>query len=145
MTSYILDASVAAKWFLGPPQESLVPQAFDLLQSFTLGECRLLVPDLFWCEIGNILRKAVKQDRLTESQCMKAIAALEAIQVVSYPARPLLRNAMRIAGLYDRSVYDATYAALAIEMDAVFITADERLVNSLAARFPVRWLGMFVA
>jgi len=33
--------------------------------------------------------------------------------------------------------------ALAVREKVELITADERLANALAARFPVRWLGAF--
>jgi predicted nucleic acid-binding protein len=38
-------------------------------------------------------------------------------------------------------VYDSLYVALATLTNSQLITADERLANSLAARFPVKWLG----
>ena len=53
----------------------------------------------------------------------------------------LVDQAFQIATDYGRTVYDSLYVALAVQMNAQLITADERLANSLAARFPVKWLG----
>jgi predicted nucleic acid-binding protein len=50
---------------------------------------------------------------------------------------------MRIALDFDRTVYDSAYIALAVATGSELITADERLVNALGSRFPVRWLGSF--
>ena len=55
----------------------------------------------------------------------------------------LLPEALKIALVYDRSVYDGLYAALAVQSKTDVITADERLADALAARLPVKWLGAF--
>jgi predicted nucleic acid-binding protein len=54
---------------------------------------------------------------------------------------PLLKDAFAISAASGRTVYDAMYVALAIVSNAPLVTADERLANALAARYPVRWLG----
>jgi predicted nucleic acid-binding protein len=53
----------------------------------------------------------------------------------------LLRDAFAISAASGRTVYDAMYVALAVISNAPLVTADERLANALAARYPVRWLG----
>jgi predicted nucleic acid-binding protein len=55
----------------------------------------------------------------------------------------LLSEALPIAFNFERSVYECLYVALAVQSETHLITADERLANALAARFPVKWLGMF--
>jgi predicted nucleic acid-binding protein len=54
---------------------------------------------------------------------------------------PLLEDALHIATAFDRSVSDAMYVALAVTTNRPLVTADERLVQAMASRFPVRWLG----
>ena len=141
MSSYVLDASVAAKWFLPPNQELFVDQASRLLRRFSAGDCRFVVPDLFWSEMGNILWKAVRNRRMSEAACEAAITSLESIGIATFPCRPLLRSAMDIAVIFDRTLYDSMYVALAVESNAPLLTADERLANALATLFPICWLG----
>jgi predicted nucleic acid-binding protein len=66
---YVLDASVAAKWFLPLAQEPLVAEAQRMLRGFSSGTLRLLVPDPFWPEMDNILWKAVRLGRMPTASC----------------------------------------------------------------------------
>jgi predicted nucleic acid-binding protein len=141
VTACILDASVAAKWFLPGPAETLAAEAVDLLESYSAGRLRLLVPDLFWPEVGNVLWKAVRQGRMSRTSAEQAIAALEGGRIPTAPTAPLLSDAFAIAMSTERTVYDSVYVALAVLSNIPLVTADERLANALAARFPVRWLG----
>jgi len=110
---------VAAKWFLAPAGEPLADEALQLLSGFVAGRTRLLVPDLFWPELGNILWKAVRMGRISRHSATEFLAAT-----------------------FDRTVYDCTYVALALASNMPFLTADERLANALAARLPAFWLGV---
>jgi len=48
MTLFVIDASVAAKWFLPPSGEPLAEEALRLLAGYAEGRLRFAVPDLFW-------------------------------------------------------------------------------------------------
>jgi predicted nucleic acid-binding protein len=139
--AYVLDASVAAKWFLPPARETLVAEALRLLDGYAGGSLRLLVPDLFWPEFGNILWKAVRGGRISRESAEEAIAALGQRKIPTVSSASLLNNAFTIAAAFNRTVCDGTYVALAVASNAPLVTADERLANALAARFPIRWLG----
>jgi len=138
---YVLDPNVAAKWFLPAAQEPLVPEARKILKDHTDGAIGLFVPDLFWCEIGNVLWKSVRVGRISRNSAQDALANLAAQQLATFRSLTLLDDAFAIASVFDRSFYDSVYVALAIATRRLLITADERLANALAARFPVRWLG----
>ncbi|MGA2148163.1 MAG: type II toxin-antitoxin system VapC family toxin [Bryobacteraceae bacterium] len=143
MTAYILDASVAAKWFLPRGGETHAGEALQLLRDYSAGKVDLTVPDLFWPEFGNILWKAVRVGRISRRTAEEAILALEREELATEATAELLKDAFAIAARFDRAVYDAVYVALAVAADAPLLTADERLANALAARFPVRWLGTY--
>ncbi|MBI1896880.1 MAG: type II toxin-antitoxin system VapC family toxin [Acidobacteria bacterium] len=141
MSSYVLDASVAAKWFLPPAGETLVPQSLSILQDYASGRTELLVPDLFWAEFGNILWKAVRAGRMSRASAEEAIATLARQSLSTSPSLLVLVDAFGVAATFQRSVYDCTYIALAVATGRRLLTADERLANALASRFPICWLG----
>jgi predicted nucleic acid-binding protein len=142
VNNYVLDASVAAKWFLPSDGEDLKSEALTILEGYSAGRLRLVVPDLFWPEIGNILWKASRTGRMLKSSATQAIKVLREQSIPTYPSFPLLQDAFTISANFDRTVYDSIYIALAVELNITLLTADERLANALAARFPIRWLGL---
>jgi len=136
-----LDASVAAKWLLPHADEALVLEAGQLLRDYGDGRLSIVVPDLFWLEVGNLLRTSVRRGRISLSSADEALREIEQRSFPTLPSRPLLKEAFAIATAFDRTVYDSVYVALAVASKFPLITADERLANALAARMPVRWLG----
>jgi predicted nucleic acid-binding protein len=138
---FVLDASVAAKWFLPAEGETLTDEALELLYRYTTGQIRLIVPDLFWAEFANILWKAVRQGRWTKDTADTAIAAMKDRNLPTVPSLALLEAAFAIANTFQRTVYDSLYVALAVISKAQLLTADERLAHALAATLPVKWLG----
>ncbi len=141
MRACILDASVAAKWFLPAREEPLSAEARRLLQDYCAARLQLLVPDLFWPEIGNIFWKSVRRGRISLASAVEALETLRSLKIATAPSEPLLDAALHLAAAFDRTVYDGVYVALAQDRGAPLVTADERLANALAARFAVRWLG----
>jgi predicted nucleic acid-binding protein len=141
LSAYVLDASVAAKWFLPPIGETLVARALDLRDNYAQGTVSLVVPDLFWPELGNILWKAVRVGRIPREPADKAVKAISELHLPTIPCLGLLGEAFSIAVTFQCTVYDAVYVALAVLSSRTLVTADERLANALAAHFPVRWLG----
>lgn len=141
MKSYVLDAGVAAKWFLPPATEPLSSEALALLQRYTKGQFNFVVPDLFFAEFANVLWKAERYGRCASAVADAAIQRIVSSGFPSFPSSTLIEPAMPIARTYGRTVYDALYVALAIETKTQMITADEKLANSLAGRLPVIWLG----
>lgn len=136
----VLDASVAAKWFLPAAGEKFADEALRLLHLHATGELRFIVPDLFWPEFGNILWKAVRQRRCSRAVAEAAVSSLRDRRFPTFSSLDFLVEAFTIAVNFDRTLYDAVYIALAIAANSELVTADERLVNAVAAYLPVKWL-----
>ena len=141
MTTYVLDASVAIKWTLPAAPEPLTDKAVDLLKRYRDTEVDFLVPDIFWAEIANALWRGVRQRRWDRDHAESAAADMQDRDFQTVSSQILMTTALEIALKYDRNIYDCLYAALAAESRSDLITADERLFNAFATRFPVKWLG----
>ena len=141
MTRWVVDASVAVKWCVSSVDEKLVPQAEQLLDAYDRGKCQFLVPDLFWPELANALWKAVWKEKIDHPWAQKAYAKVADLDIPTVASFALVPEALLLAARYQRTVYDSLYVALAQNAGAELITADERLANAMAARFPVTWLG----
>jgi predicted nucleic acid-binding protein len=141
VTTFVVDANVAAKWLLPGAGEGLLDQANHLVARHVRRELLLLAPDLIGAEIGNVLWKAVRRQRISLIEAENSLRRFIDLEIQLVPAAGLLVQTLQIAGTCDRSFYDSLYVALALSTKTELITADERLVNALGSRFPVRWLG----
>jgi predicted nucleic acid-binding protein len=121
--------------------EHLRAEAFQVLDGYVAGEFEPLVPDIFWAECGNVLWKAVRQERLTRADAELALTSMLRLDFPTFRSAQLLADALPIAFSFGRAVYDCLYVALALQTKSQLITADERLANALAAHLPVKWLG----
>lgn len=142
MSLLVLDASVAAKWFLPRVGEPLADEALALLRRYAEGEIELIVPDLFWAELDNILWKAIRAGRTSEKAATQALADMLRYDLPTVSGHGLAEDALGIALSTGRTAYDAMYVALAVQRESTFVTADERLVNALATHWPVKWLAV---
>lgn len=122
----VVDASVAVKWYL---EEDHTTPARRLLD----GTYGLIVPDLFFAEIGNVLWKRWRRGELDDDVITETLAALDRVPCETRSARPLLSRAMTFATSLQRTVYDSLYLALAIDTGARLVTADRRFHASVAA------------
>lgn len=141
MNRFVIDASVAAKWFLPRDREPFASEALDLIARYAADEIQLLVPDLFWAELGNLLWNAVRRRRCSRATADAALATTRGYKLPTVPTEALVDQAFAIATSFDRSVYDSIYVALAVESKSQLVTADDKLVGVLAAYMPVTWLG----
>lgn len=144
MSTIVLDASVAAKWFLPEASESLVEEASALLDRYVGGDLQFLVPDLFWPELANVFWKAARIGRWSHTSAQTSLRLVSERNIPTVPSGALLLEAFEIATAFDRSLYDSVYIAAALAAKVQLVTADERLANALGAHLPVRWLGTYL-
>ena len=137
MTRYVVDASVAVKWFLPEVHD---PEALRLLSDDT----ELLAPDLVVSEVGNILWKRVRAGDVSETEGEAVLQAFGRLRLAITPSASLILPAFAIACQTQRTVYDSQYLALALRESALLVTADEKFCNALAGTPLARsvlWIG----
>ena len=124
MKIWVVDASVAAKWFLPEPNHEKAKQ-------FLRDEEYFVVPDYFFIEMESLFTKKVRQHLLTTSEAKQAIEKLNQLPLQKISWDRLRITAFHLAADFAVSYYDAIYASLALTTNATLITADLRLVNAV--------------
>jgi predicted nucleic acid-binding protein len=94
----------------------------------------LLTSALFWAEAGNVIASRIRRGELDS---IRGNDALRDLQSSPLRTRPLdahaALSALAIANDLAHPIYDCCYLALALEEDAVVVTADRRFRSSVAA------------
>jgi predicted nucleic acid-binding protein len=125
MSAWVFDASVAIKWFV-PENYSAEARRWRLVP----GDGH--APAFFELEFANILWKKVRRAEITRKDADDVLAQLPAIPLLRHSDGPLLLSSFDLADRTGRTVYDCMYLALAVQLGATLVTADDRFVNSLA-------------
>ncbi len=124
MKQIVVDASVAAKWFL--------PEAdADRARLLLSGRFVLSAPELLWTEVASVVWKYARRGTLTKADASLIVSQSLAFPVELHPCVPLLGEAMTLALEHDRTVYESLYLALAARDSATLVTDDARLARSL--------------
>lgn len=131
--SYILDASIATKWYLD--DEQYATNADQILQAFRDGHLNLYAPDHIRYEVGNALRNAVRRGRISEEHGRRSLATFLDWRIPTVSEDALIQGAYEFALAYQCALYDGLYLALAEESGFPLLHADLRLHNTLAGRF----------
>jgi predicted nucleic acid-binding protein len=129
----VIDPSVSATWVL---EDEKTKETEELLELVLERRLTLVVPELWWYEMINILRTAVARRRMNEEKTKPALAALDAVpkQLVSSGTQgqaAILALALRL----NLSAYDAAYLQLADSRGVRLVCEDTELVR-LQKQFP---------
>lgn len=122
MKLYVIDASVAVKWFIRDAAvETDVDQVIQLLASAQRDEIRFLQP-LHW-----VSEVAAVFVRLAPRTVVPSVAALLALSFVN-TANDVdhYQRAISLALKLDHHLFDTFYHAVALEEKAMLITADRK-------------------
>ncbi|HEV3470640.1 MAG TPA: type II toxin-antitoxin system VapC family toxin [Pyrinomonadaceae bacterium] len=139
MDNLVVDSSVAVKWFVVEPYST---EARRILDAYQNGSLSFLAPDLINAEFGNVVWKKHLFQGLEATDAQDVLDKFRRLQFEFTPTAELLEDAYKIAVTHRRTVYDALYLALSVRENCRVVTADERLVNALAAAFPnLLWLA----
>jgi predicted nucleic acid-binding protein len=126
MSPYVVDSSVAAKWFF-PELHS--EEALVLLDD----RHELHAPDLLLMETDSVVCKRIRTREITARIGREIRTALRRAPVRLHPSEPLLEPAFELAVATQQSIYDCVFLALAVLLRARLVTADRRFFNFVHA------------
>lgn len=141
MSVFIVDASVAAKWFV---EEEYGQAALSVLDERN----QLYAPDFLLLEMDNIICKWTRRGVITPAEVTDLRGALYQYPIKYHSFRAYLDIAFFIANQSGQSVYDCLYVALATALNGRMITADRRLYDALKNgpyKKHIVWVGDFKA
>ncbi len=140
MKELVIDASVILKWYL--PDEEFAQKALNILHRHVSGEIVLYAPTILPYEILNALIVAERMGRVNEEVTKNAFNAFLDLEINFLNPFLDYQGIISLARAFDRSVYDASYLAVANKRDIDFVTGDRRLLNAVRKELKsVKWIG----
>ena len=124
--SYVLDTSVAVKWFAdeGGTEQAKADQLLDALGR---GDFILKAPELLLFEVANALMISHK---FPSAKVIDSLAFLRRFKIdVELLNWSTLAKAVEIASACGAAIYDSYFLAVAIGSDSVLITADQAFLR----------------
>lgn len=123
---YIVDTSVASKWFYKENEEDINNASF-LYNKLKSEKCIIFAPDLLMYELSNVLRtkSEIKDEKVSE-----ILKELYNFLIIIGINKNLLLKSFLISRKLKISVYDSIFLALTIDLDAYLITADKKLYEA---------------
>ena len=124
MSGYVVDASVAIKWFIPEIHSEVALQA-------RRSHDRLHVPAFMTLELGNVIAKKIRRGELTRENGKTILRELRHLPLQRHADDRLFPAAYELALDTQQSLYDCLYLALAEAVDGRMITADRKFYNAL--------------
>lgn len=133
----VVDISIVYKW-IAEEESGPDSPALKLLRQFLDGKENVLIPDITLYELANALSTKTK---LTFKEVEEAWSLLEGLHLkVLNPSLKFIKESINFSRKYHVTVYDASYAVLALEKNCTLFTADNKFVKQLNLPF-VKLLG----
>lgn len=127
----VIDTSVVFKWFAGTEKKREEAKLF--LKNHLNKTEPIIVPDLLLYEIANAW---ATKTALSSEEVSKNLTFLKKYALNIVPASfNLVMKASKLSKIYNISVYDAIFIALAEEKGVKVVTADEKLVRKVPLPF----------
>lgn len=125
MTLIVADASAIVEFLLGTSIGAVVTE------TITRAETDLHVPALCDVEVTAALRRGLADRRLTETRAREAVTDYLDLPLTRHGHTVFLPRLLELRANF--TVYDATYVALAEQLNAALLTADRRLERAARA------------
>ena len=120
----VLDANAFVRTVEGEPDATVWVERIESRQ------VEAFAPDLIYAEVANALLVQARNGFLDLEAAAGAVDVLRRLPIHSLPLREIAVPALRIADSTGLSAYDACYVAVAVQAEAVLVTADARVAEA---------------
>ena len=117
------DTSVLLKWVIESDDEEDRGRALGLREAWLSGRCSIVLPSLWFFDVGNIL--GMKQPALAP-QLMQILIDY---RIEEEEPRTIYKKTFELMKAYKVTFYDAAYHAVAILRSGTMVTADDTYVR----------------
>ena len=124
---FVLDCSITVAWLF---EDESTPQTDELLDR--LKDSGALVPALWRLELGNVLARAERLNRITAAQIADYLDLLDRSPIVADTETEsrAFREILTLARNEDLTTYDAAYLELAARRRLPLATLDKELIRA---------------
>lgn len=137
MRQFVVDASVAAKWYLPEPHS-------DHAAALLADPGTLLAPDVLYLEVAEVVWQRVVWGEIDPATADEILAELRKVPFELRSTTELIADALPLALKNRCTLRDALYLALAAHANCPLVTADRKLFDTLKAgplAAHVLWIG----
>jgi predicted nucleic acid-binding protein len=121
MTNFVIDASVAVKWFF---QEAGSKEALELRDA----NAQLAAPDIVIVEIAHVVWKKWRRKQVSETDALALIRSARLVFAELVSTVTLIEEASKLSVALSHPIYDCLYLALAQQERVPIATADENMI-----------------
>ena len=124
----VVDTSALIRLFVpdGP-----LPDGFEeFLRGVERGLNKAIAPELLPAEAANVIAKIRKSGKIDDSESDRLLSDILSVPVRLFPHQPVIMRAFDLARVYNLTVYDTLYLALAESHGAVIFSADHKLLKT---------------
>lgn len=125
MKNFVIDASVAAKWFFRERGSGQAEILIDELIHF-------FAPEYFLIELDSIISKKVRRGEISIKKAQLINKKIRKLPFSLLSYKQIGKLSFDLSTSLPITLYDAMYLAVSVEKDGVLYTADRRFVNSLS-------------
>jgi predicted nucleic acid-binding protein len=130
MGSFVLDTSIALKWFL--EDESDRSYSLAILGTIT-DDYRPVVPLLWYYEIASTILVQVRRRRIVFEQAMMYLNIIDEMLIdIDPPDSSAILQLVHVAQIHNLTSYDAAFLELAMRLQLPLATNDQALVRAAA-------------
>ena len=130
MSGFVLDTSIALKWFL--EDENDRTYSLDILRALS-GEYRPIVPWLWYYEMANVLLIQVHRKRVVFEEVKAFLTLIGEMAIdIDAPDKLAILQLPHLARKHRLTGYDAAFLELAQRLQLPLATSDSQLIRAAA-------------